>query len=65
MDETREVEMQKIMTLVENQESVVIMGLENNSKNAQGKAIELFEEKLEIKMRKKWNGLKRWDSFRK
>ena len=40
MDETKEVEMQKIKTLVENQErlerknNIVIMGLENGGKNA-------------------------------
>jgi len=42
--------MQKIKTLVENQEriernnNIVIMGLENSSKNAKDRAIEIFKK---------------------
>ena len=60
MDKTKEVEMQKIKTIVENQErierknNIVIMGLENNSKNAKDRAIEFFKERLEIEDKVKW-----------
>ena len=43
--------------IVENQErierknDIVIMGLENNSKNAKARAIEFFKEKLEIQIK--------------
>ena len=52
MYKTNEIEMQQIKTLEENQERlekknniVVIMGLENSSKNANEKAMKLFKEK--------------------
>ena len=56
MDKTKEVEMQKEKTLVKNQERlerknyIVIMRLENSSKNAKERLIELLKEKLKIKI---------------
>ena len=50
MNKTKEVEMQKIKTIVENRErierrnNIVIMGLENSSKNAKDRAIEFFKK---------------------
>ena len=62
--------MQKIKTLVENQRrsdrknNIVIMRLENSSKNAKEKVIELFKEKLEIQIEDQVKWVKE-DSIRK
>jgi len=70
MDKTKKVEMQKIKTLVENQRrsdrknNIVIMRLENSSKNAKEKVIELFKEKLEIQIEDQVKWVKE-DSIRK
>ena len=59
MVKTKEVEMQKIKTLVENQKklerknNIVIMALENRSKNAKEIEIELFKENVEIQIENK------------
>jgi len=59
MDKTKEIEMQKVKTIIENQErierknNIVIMRLENSSKNAKDRAIEFFKEKLEIQIEDK------------
>ena len=56
MDKTKKLEMQKIKTSVENQErlerknNIVIIGLENSSKNANEKALNLFKKNLEIQI---------------
>ena len=71
MDQTREVEMQRIKILRENQErwergnNTVKMGLENGSKNAKERAIELFKEKVEIQIEDKVKWVKEVDSIRK
>ena len=56
MDNSKEVEMQKIKALLENQErlerknNIVTMRLENSSRNGKVRAIESFREKLEIQI---------------